>query len=56
MTSPMYKDGVEMEVTDDKDGRAELAKHGWTEKPAEAPKKRGRPKKVKDDDCERDSI
>jgi len=50
MTTPMYRNGTEMPVTDDSDGRALLAKHGWTETPAEQPKKRGRPKKVLDDD------
>ena len=48
----MYKNGVEMQVTDNPAGRAVLLKQGWTESeaPAEAPKKRGRPKKVVTDD------
>lgn len=37
MTTPMYKSGVEMLVTDDPDSRALLARHGWAEK---APKKK----------------
>ena len=32
MTSLMYKDIRQMEVTDDPAGRAELLKHGWSEK------------------------
>jgi hypothetical protein len=48
MTAPMYKNGVSMEVTEDPAGRAELAKHGWTEK--EPAKKQPNPKKVVADD------
>ena len=50
MTAPMYKNGVSMEVTEDPAGRAELAKHGWTE--SEPAKKQPKPKKkvVADDD------
>ena len=33
MTSAMYRNGEEMQVTNDPDGRAELARFGWTEKP-----------------------
>jgi len=50
MTSPMYKNGVEMQVTDNPAGRAVLLKHGWTEAQSDEPKKRGRPKKVVTDD------
>lgn len=52
MTSLMYKDGVEMEVTDDEDGRAELAKHGWTEKDESKPLSMP---KVSNDDSSRNS-
>ncbi len=57
MTSPMYKNGVEMDVTDDEDGRAVLAAAGWTEdvkqeEVKEEPKqeKLSMPKASKDDD------
>ena len=48
----MYKDGVEMDVTDDEDGRAVLAAAGWTEKEKqEETKPLAMPNKVvKDDD------
>lgn len=52
MTSPMYKNGVSMDVTDDEDGRAVLAKHGWKESEVkEEPKqeKLSMPKASKDD-------
>ena len=45
--SPMYKNGVEMAVSDDPIARAELAKHGWTE---DKPKKKAPKKKVAKDD------
>ena len=48
MTAPMYKNGVVMEVTDNPDGRAELAKYGWTE--SEPVKKQPKTKKVVVDD------
>jgi|GEM_PF-5823322 len=50
MPIPMYKNGVSMEVTDDPAGRAELAKHGWTE--SDTAKKQAKSKKaaVNDDD------
>lgn len=47
MTAPMYKNGVSMEVTNDPAGRAELAKHGWTE---EKPVKKQTKKKAVIDD------
>ena len=58
MTIPMYKDDRQMEVTDDPAGRAELLKHGWSEK--KPVKKRSTQKTadvvvaevVADDDCE----
>ena len=53
----MYKNGVEMDVTDDEDGRAVLAAAGWTEdvkqeEVKEEPKqeKLSMPKASKDDD------
>ena len=50
MTTPMYKENREMEVTDDPAGRAELGKYGWTEL---APvKKKSAQKVVADDDSE----
>jgi hypothetical protein len=47
MSAPMYKDGREMDVTDDPAGRAELAKYGWTE--SEPAKKKSAKKVVTDD-------